>query len=295
MISIDIVNDVIENPNKVIHLRENEIEDCLNHVIPILHRENTLIELTGKIAFVGDTHGDFETTKSIIKKFFEYDHLVFLGDYIDREPTKWGSIYNMTYLLFLKYRYPKKIILLKGNHESNNIIPCYPYEFEQEIIQRYGSSILHDKFEEVFSEMPLMSLVNNVYAAHGGILKGISLDELKRIRKNDYTAIESIVWSDPSISPTKRGIGVPFNKEELAYFLSDIGAKVFIRGHDYRTLGTSIFGDRCLTIFSSRLYKEMGNEGILVAKTEKEISCINDIGLEDFSTGKWINYKIAKK
>jgi len=90
---------------------------------------------------VGDTHGDFETTKAIVKKFLNnMDHLVFLGDYIDRSPTKWGSIYNITYLMLLKLLYPRKIILLKGNHECNYLIPCYPYEFEKEIIQRFGSS-----------------------------------------------------------------------------------------------------------------------------------------------------------
>jgi len=103
------------------------------------------------------------------------------------------------------------------------------------------------------------------------------------------------VWSDPVISSTFRGAGNPFNEEDLVKFLDKINARIFIRGHDYNTLGTSIYGDRCITIFSSCRYKGMGNGGILVASTDKEIFSASDLVLEDFSTGKWITYKAARK
>lgn len=291
----DVIDNVIYNPDNVASLDEREIEECLERVIPIVEKEKAMVELDGNAAFVGDTHGDFETTKSIVKRFFDDSNLVFLGDYIDREPARWGSIYNITYLLSLKCRYPEKIFLLKGNHECNYDIPCVPYEFEGEIIQRFGSLRLHKKYVEVFSSMPLMVLTKNIFAAHGGILKGANLERLIKLEKNDLIAIRSIVWSDPTISPTFRGIGDPFNEVELTKFLDEINARVFIRGHDYSTLGISIYGDRCLTIFSSRRYKEMGNKGILVARAEKEISHAKDLILEDFSTGKWINYEAAMR
>jgi predicted phosphodiesterase len=285
---------MIDAPIKVEELSEREVEKLLDKAVHAFKEERALLELQGSMVFVGDTHGDFETTKAIVRRFFDVDYLVFLGDYIDREPTRWGSLYNVIYLLLLKQRYPKKIVLLKGNHECNYIIPCFPYEFEGELIQRYGSSRLHKKFVEVFSLMPLMVLGNNIFAAHGGIPKGADLDTLKRVEKNDPTVIESIVWSDPVISPTFRGAGDPFDEEELARFLDNIGAKIFVRGHDYNTLGISIYNDRCLTIFSSSRYREMGNGGILVARAEKEISSTDDLILEDFSTGRWKEYQIAK-
>jgi len=287
-------DSIIDDPDLVASLDEMDIEEYLERVNLVLKTENALIELDGNVVFIGDTHGDFETTKVIVHRFFDMDHLVFLGDYIDREPIKWGSIYNITYLLILKICYPEKIFLLKGNHECNYAIPCFPYEFEGEIIQRFGSSKLHDKYVEAFSAMPLMVQANNVYAAHGGILKGADLERLRKVEKNDIQAIESIVWSDPKISPTFRGAGDPFNEEELKEFLNKIKANLFIRGHDYNTLGTAIYGDKCLTIFSSRRYKEMGNKGILVATTEKEISNLNDLTVEDFYTGKWLKYKIRR-
>jgi serine/threonine-protein phosphatase 2A catalytic subunit len=291
----NITNRVVNDPDYVACLNENEIEDCLEKIKFILEKEKALIELNGNVVFIGDTHGDFSTTKAIVERFFNVNHLVFLGDYVDREPMKWGSIYNITYLLLLKCSYPEKIVLLKGNHECNYAIPCFPYEFEIEIIQRYGSANLHGKYAEIFSLMPLMVLTNNIFAAHGGILKEADLEQLKKTGKNDLGAIESLVWSDPVISPTFRGAGNPFNEEDLVKFLDEINARVFIRGHDYCNLGITIYGDRCLTIFSSCRYKEMGNRGILVASADKEIFSASDLVLEDFSTGKWITYEAARK
>lgn len=291
----DIKNRVIDDPDFVTGLNENEIETFLRKVKPILEQERAFIELDGTVVFVGDTHGDFNTTKAIVKRFFDYDYLVFLGDYIDREPVKWGSILNITYLLIMKCCFPEKIVLLKGNHECNYLIPCHPYEFEREIIQRFGSSDLHERFVEVFSLMPLMILSNKIFAAHGGILKGADLKLLKKIDKNDAAALEFLVWSDPAISLTNRGTGDRFDETDLFRFLDEIQANVFIRGHDYNTLGFSIYGDRCLTIFSSCGYKDMGNGGILVARAEKEISRMKDLFVEDFSSGRWRNYKVNSR
>lgn len=287
---------VIENPDSVSNLKEKEIEELIEKIKKPLHEENSLVELQqGTTVFVGDTHGDFETTKSIVKNFGDENHIVFLGDYIDRAPRKYGSIYNLTYLLFLKYKYPQKIILLKGNHESNYLLPCSPYRFKLEIKQKFDSTQLHDKFVEAFSLFPLMVTVNNIFAAHGGIIKNANLDQLRSIDKNDRKAVEKLVWSDPTVSPTFRGAGDPFNKKDLDQFLGNINANLFIRGHDYNTLGFSIYGDRCLTIFSSSRYKEKGNGGILVAKAENKVSSISDLEIKDFSTGKWIPYTVKSK
>lgn len=289
------IDDVINYPNNITYLNEKEINQCLDKVIPILKQEKALLELKGKSSIVGDTHGDFETTKSIVKRFYDKDNLIFLGDYIDRALIKWGSIYNITYLLLLKYRFPKKIFLLKGNHESNYAISCIPYEFEKDILQRFGYIRLHEKFVEVFKLIPLMVLGENIFATHGGILKGADLNQLRKTEKNDLQALESITWSDPAISLTYRGAGDPFNEEELTNFLDGIKARVFVRGHDYDNLGFSIFKDRCLTILSSRRYQDMGNGGILVASVEKNINYASDLVIEDFSSGKWKDCKIVKK
>ena len=121
------------------------------------------------------------------------------------------------------------------------------------------------------------------------------MEQLRNIDKNDIEAVESIVWSDPTVSLTYRGAGKPFDEKDLTSFLDEIKAHVFVRGHSYNTLGFSIYNDRCLTIFSSQRYKNMGNGGILVAKVEKNVKYASDIVIEDFSTGEWNKYKIIKR
>lgn len=287
--------EIVNDPDLVKLLDCDEIKEILKCVRKIFEKEKALIEPNSdKFIFVGDTHGDFETTTSIVKNFFEDNCVVFLGDYIDREPTEWGSIYNIVYLFILKFCFPDKIYLLKGNHECNYIIPCFPYEFEYELIERYGKNTLHSDFVDVFKEMPLMFFAKRIFAAHGGILKDADINLLRKIDKNDISAIEYLAWSDPVISNTCRGCGYPFDEDDLTKFLDKINAKIFLRGHDYNTLGFSIYNNRCFTIFSSRRYKDMGNKGILVAKVEKDVDSIDDINVYDFSTGEWRNYDIRR-
>ncbi|RLF45725.1 MAG: hypothetical protein DRN17_01985 [Thermoplasmata archaeon] len=269
----------------------HELEECLEDVREIMEKEPPLVEFNGKVMIAGDTHGDLKVTKAIAERFFEreFDYLVFLGDYIDRAPPDIGSsVPNINYLLFLKRDFPENIILLKGNHEANYAIPCYPYEFEKEVEKVYPG--MHEKYVEVFKNMPLMVLSNKIFASHGGILKGFGLKKLREADKNDLHAIESLTWSDPDFSQIFRGIGIPYGRKDLEEFLDGIGASVLIKGHDYSTNGMAIYGGLCLTIFSSRRYKNTGKGGILIAEIESEAKSIKDIKVMDYSTGRWRDY-----
>lgn len=292
MITIDMrIEQDIEDLDQVTSLNKGEVKELLWRVKPIFDKERALVELDGDVVFIGDTHGDFETTKSIVKNFFDADHLVFLGDYIDRDPVEYGSIYNLTYLLLLKCCYPEKIILLKGNHECDYCVPC-GFEFKIDINQKYGLPSLYPSYEDVFRVMPLMVLLKNVFAAHAGILKGADRMRLQHIEKNNVNAITSLTWDDPDISNILHGD--KFTETDLKHFLKAINAEVFVRGHNYSTLGYSIYEDRCFTLFSSRRYQTKGNGGILVARTNGNISHASDLSIWDFSTGEWVQYKVRQ-
>lgn len=284
-----------DEPDHVRNVNREELERCLATAEALLKEEPALLEFSGKTIFVGDTHGDFSVTKEILKRFFEdkTQRIVFLGDYVDRAPEDVGtSIPNICYLLFAKCAYPDNVTLLKGNHEATYAIPCFPYEFEDEIESLYPG--LHDRFLSVFAQMPLMVLANKIFAAHGGILKDYSLKQLRSVRKSDVHALEALTWSDPVISNTNRGAGYAFSSEELRDFLRGINAKIFVRAHDYTTLGMAFFDDACLTLFSSRRYRNMGNKGVLIARADEETTSLNELVLEDFSGNKWRRYKAKK-
>ena len=65
------IDNVIQYPDNVEFLDEEEISHSLDKLKPIFKKEKALLELEGKLSFVGDTHGDFQTTKAIVKRFFK--------------------------------------------------------------------------------------------------------------------------------------------------------------------------------------------------------------------------------
>lgn len=283
----------LDSPEAVAHQSPEEVARCLEAVAAHMESEPALMEREGSLLLAGDTHGDFTVTRAIVQRFFAqgYNHLVFLGDYIDRAPPDEGpSLLNLNYLLFLKQAYPDQVILLKGNHEAYHVLPFEPYHFRREVARAYPG--LYDVYVEVFERMPLMVLAHNVYAAHGGILPGCDREALRRVDKNNPSVVEAITWSDPIISPTFRGVGQPYDRETLEAFLHTLDARLFIKGHDYSTLGTAIFGGRCLTIFSSRRYRNQGQGGVLVAEVEEPVDSIEDVRVMDYSSGTWSPYEV---
>ncbi|MCK5547671.1 MAG: hypothetical protein KAI64_01560, partial [Thermoplasmata archaeon] len=120
-------------------------------------------------------------------------------------------------------------------------------------------------------------------------------------KKRDRTDVElfsHVTWGDPADHAIDRGLGdrFDFNGKKLAEFLRSIGASAFLRGHGYKTVGTSFYGNRCLTIHTSRPYRECGNGGILMASAplEKRIRSVKDIVVEQLVDDQWTDYEVAE-
>ena len=94
----------------------------LNRVRPIISREPNLLRIEGKVTIIGDLHGQFYDLYGMLKKLHnpdnENDKLLFLGDYVDR--GAYGP--EIILMLFaLKLKFPDRITLLRGNHESREM------------------------------------------------------------------------------------------------------------------------------------------------------------------------------
>lgn len=266
-----------------------EIIDTFNSCTEILKKDPPFIflgENQGEVIFVGDTHGDFSATKFIASRFLknQVKYLVFLGDYVDREPEPEGSLFNLLYICLLKINFPHRVFILKGNHEANYSVCCHPYEFEQNLIDIFGTigREIHKYAVELFKEMPLMlQTINGIVSSHAGFpMRGQKVNH-----KSREDLILDILWADVDVSPMFRGYGIPkFTEAQLVEFLENTKAKCFIRGHDPYMAGKIIYSNKCITIFTSRSYAFRSGIKIVKAELSKNINDARDLTIEDITS-----------
>ncbi|CCE65760.1 hypothetical protein TPHA_0M01850 [Tetrapisispora phaffii CBS 4417] len=238
----------------------------------MLVKESNVVYIQSPVTVVGDIHGQFHDLLEIFEiggRVPDTNYL-FLGDYVDRGLY---SIETILLLIVLKLRYPNRVHLIRGNHESRQITQSYG--FYTECLNKYGSSSkVWQYITDLFDYLILCCVIDDrLFCVHGGLSPNVqTIDQIKiidRFREIPHDgAIADLVWSDPEehnlmanpsnreelyqetsqhfqISP--RGAGYTFGRSVVEKFLEINGMDRIYRAHQLCNDGYQIYFDGLVT------------------------------------------------
>jgi serine/threonine-protein phosphatase 2A catalytic subunit len=149
----------IEHLTKCKPLKENEVKFLIEKAKEILSNESNVQLVRAPVTVCGDIHGQFFDLMELFKiagKCPETNYL-FMGDYVDRG---YFSVETVTLLLCLKVRYPNRIYLTRGNHESRQVTQVYG--FYDECMRKYNNNpAIWKYFTDLFDFLPLTAVIEN--------------------------------------------------------------------------------------------------------------------------------------
>ena len=162
---------------------------------------------------------------------------VFMGDFVDRGHH---SVETLTLLLCLKARYPARMTLIRGNHESRQITQVYG--FYDECVRKYGNANPWRHCVDVFDHLPVAACIDGkVLCVHGGLSPEIrTLDQVNTLNRLQEIPQEGafcdLMWSDPEDIPdawriSPRGAGFLFGGKVTDAFNHVNGLDLICRAH----------------------------------------------------------------
>ena len=249
-------------PGKQVDLKEEELRFLIDKSLPIIREQKMLVELEAPLHVCGDIHGQYYD----LLRIFEYcgypgdNTYLFLGDYVDRGKQ---SLETICLLLCYKIKYPDKVTLLRGNHESS--VTNRIYGFYDECKRRYNVRIWKS-FTELFNYLPVAAIIDDkILCMHGGLspeLKNIqNISDIPRPTDIPDTGLLcDLLWSDPDkdvaeYDENDRGVSVVFGEKIVTEFNKKNDLDLIIRAHQVVDDGYEFFAQRQLiTIFSAPNY-----------------------------------------
>ena len=266
-----------------VKISEREVITVIDKVYPIIEKEESMLELEPPLYICGDIHGQFYDLLRLfeILKYPPESKFLFLGDYVDRGKR---SLECILLLLCLKIKYPSRIFLLRGNHESEDINRMYGFYDE---CKRKVSLRIYKKFCNLFNILPITALVGEkILCMHGGLAYDLkNIDQLKAIKRPteipDAGLLCDLVWSDPDDSlyfdfctNKERGISVCFSKKKVEEFTKENDLDLICRAHQVVEEGFQFFANmKLITVFTAPNYMDEFDNNGAILEVNKDMIC----------------------
>ena len=260
--SIKELDRQIEQLRKCDYLKESEVKALCSKAREILSEESNVQVLNSPMTICGDIHGQLYDLVELFKIGGEcpQTNYILMVDFVYRG---YNSVETFLLLLALKVRYPDRITLIRGNHESRQITQVYG--FYDECMKKYSSLNVWRYCTEVFDYLALAAVIDGkVFCVHGGLSPSINtIDDLKSINRKQEVPHEGpmcdLLWSDPeeikgwSVSP--RGAGWLFGGDIVSKFNHNNGIELVARAHQLVMEGyRSMFDNSLVTVWSAPNY-----------------------------------------
>lgn len=229
----------LETVKKCQSLTESEMKQLCEMVKELLMEESNIQPVMTPVTVCGDIHGQFHDLLELFRTgggFPDQVNYIFLGDYVDRG---FYSLETFTLLMCLKVKYPDRITLVRGNHESRQITQVYG--FYEECLNKYGSTTVWKYCCQVFDFLTLAAIIDGkILCVHGGLSPEIRmLDQIRVLSRAQEVPHEGgfsdLLWSDPDnveawqVSP--RGAGWLFGSKVAREFNHVNGLNLIARAH----------------------------------------------------------------
>ncbi|KAI1721514.1 calcineurin-like phosphoesterase domain-containing protein [Ditylenchus destructor] len=243
-------------------LTEPEVKVLCAKAREILLQEGNVQRIDSPVTVCGDVHGQFWDLMELFRVggHVPDTNYLFLGDFVDRG---FYSVETFLLLLALKVRYPDRMMLIRGNHESRQITQVYG--FYDECFRKYGSPAVWRCCTEVFDCLSLSAVINDrIFCVHGGLSPSIqTIDQIRSIDRKQEVPHDGpmcdLLWSDPEesvgfgVSP--RGAGYLFGSDVVKNFCDTNGIEMITRAHQLVMEGYKWhFNETVLTVWSAPNY-----------------------------------------